>query len=153
IQVERLYKSYDRPVLRGASLRVNRAQILGLIGPPAAGKSVLLRTIAGLVVADAGSVRVAGDELVGASNDTLRKVQARIGMLFQNVALFDFMSVAENVAFPLRRLSVLSESEIKQRVENELSAVGLSGFEERMPSGLSGGQKRRVGLARAAVTA
>jgi phospholipid/cholesterol/gamma-HCH transport system ATP-binding protein len=153
IQVERLYKSYDRPVLRGASLRANRAEILGLIGPHASGKSVMLRAMAGLVGADAGSVRVAGDELVGASNETLRRVQARIGMLFQNVALFDFMSVGENVAFPLRRRSTLAEDEIRQRVAMELAAVGLSGFEDRMPSGLSGGQKRRVGLARAAVTA
>jgi phospholipid/cholesterol/gamma-HCH transport system ATP-binding protein len=73
-------------------------------------------------------------------------------MLFQNVALFDFMSVGENVAFPLRRLSALSEPEIKSRVARELEAVGLAGFEERSPSGLSGGQKRRVGIARAAVT-
>ncbi len=152
IRVERLYKSFDQPVLRGASLRVDRGQLLGLIGPPASGKSILLRTIAGLVDADAGSVRVEGEELIGASAETKRSVQSRIGMLFQNVALFDFMSVGENVAFPLRRMSKLSDGEISARVAEELEAVGLGGFETRMPSGLSGGQKRRVGIARAAVT-
>jgi phospholipid/cholesterol/gamma-HCH transport system ATP-binding protein len=125
---------------------------MGVIGPPASGKSVLLRSIAGLVDADAGSIVVDGRELVGGGEDAKRAVQSRIGMLFQNVALFDFMSVGENVAFPLRRLSALSEPEIKSRVARELEAVGLAGFEERSPSGLSGGQKRRVGIARAAVT-
>lgn len=153
IRVERLYKSYDQPVLRGASLRVDKSQILGLIGPPASGKSVLLRAIAGLVDADAGSVRVEGQEVIGASAETKRAVQSRIGMLFQNVALFDFMTVEDNVAFPLRRMSQLSESEIRARVAQELEAVGLAGFEKRAPSGLSGGQKRRVGIARAAITA
>ena len=153
IRVERLYKSYSEPVLRGASLRVNKGQLVGLIGPPASGKSVLLRAIAGLVDADAGSVRVDGLEVIGASADTKRAVQSRIGMLFQNVALFDFLTVEENVAFPLRRMSELSDSEIKTRVAQELSAVGLAGFEKRSPSGLSGGQKRRVGIARAAITA
>jgi phospholipid/cholesterol/gamma-HCH transport system ATP-binding protein len=152
IRVERLYKSYDHPVLRGASLRVGKAQILGLIGPPASGKSVLLRSIAGLVEADAGSVKVDGQELIGATAESKRAAQAKIGMLFQNVALFDFMSVGDNVAFPLRRMSKISENEISERVARELEAVGLGGFEKRMPAGLSGGQKRRVGLARAAVT-
>lgn len=152
IEVQRLYKSFEQPVLRGCSLKVERAQLMGVIGPPASGKSVLLRCIAGLVEADAGSIEVAGQQLVGGSAETKRAVQSRIGMLFQNVALFDFMSVGENVAFPLRRLSTLGESEIKSRVAKELEAVGLAGFEERAPSGLSGGQKRRVGIARAAVT-
>lgn len=152
IEVERLYKSYDAPVLRGTTLRVERSQILGLIGPPASGKSVLLRTIAGLEKPDAGSVRVGGQQLVGASKETVRGVQSQLGMLFQNVALFDFMTVGENVAFPLRRTSVLSPEAIIERVAQELKAVGLEGFQDRMPSGLSGGQKRRVGIARAAVT-
>jgi phospholipid/cholesterol/gamma-HCH transport system ATP-binding protein len=153
IQVERLYKSFEQPVLRGCSFSAGHAQLIGVIGPPAAGKSVFLRALAGLVDADAGSILVDGVELVGASEHTKRKFQGSIGMLFQNVALFDFMSVGENVAFPLRRMSELSEPEIKDRVETELDAVGLSGFESREPAGLSGGQRRRVGVARAAVTA
>ncbi len=152
IQVQRLYKSFDTPVLRGCSLRAERAQLLGIIGPPASGKSVLLRAIAGLVDADAGSIIVEDKEMVGASEATRRHVQARIGMLFQNVALFDFMTVGQNVAFPLRRMSQLNEKDIEERVAEELAAVGLSGFERRMPSGLSGGQKRRVGIARATIT-
>jgi phospholipid/cholesterol/gamma-HCH transport system ATP-binding protein len=153
IRVERLYKSFDKPVLRGCSLSAARAELLGIIGPPASGKSVLLRCLAGLDEPDAGSIVVDGIELVGSDTESQRKVQGRIGMLFQNVALFDFMSVGENIAFPLRRMSTLSEGEIDDRVETELDAVGLSGFARRAPSGLSGGQKRRVGIARAAVTA
>lgn len=152
IQVERVYKSFEQPVLRGCSLQIERGQILGVIGPPASGKSVLLRALAGLESADAGSIMIDGLELVGATPELIRQAQSRIGMLFQNVALFDFMTVGENVAFPLRRLAQLEESEIQTRVAHELKAVGLEGFESRMPSGLSGGQKRRVGIARAAVT-
>lgn len=152
IQVERLYKSFEQPVLRGCSLRVGLAEIVGVIGPPASGKSVLLRAIAGLEKPDAGSIKIQGEEIVGVDTAKVREQQSKIGMLFQNVALFDSMSVGDNVAFPLRRMSGLSEEEILKRVATELTAVGLSGFEDRMPSGLSGGQKRRVGIARAAVT-
>ncbi len=152
IAVSRLYKSFDKPVLRGCSVRAEAGQLVGLIGPPASGKSVLLRSIAGLLDADAGSVVLDGKELVGSDPATKRAVQSRIGMLFQNVALFDFMTVFENVAFPLRRMSESSESEITQRVQEELESVGLAGFGPRMPAGLSGGQKRRVGIARAAIT-
>jgi phospholipid/cholesterol/gamma-HCH transport system ATP-binding protein len=105
-----------------------------------------------LITPDAGSVRIQGQEIVGAGASLVREVQSKIGMLFQNVALFDFMTVGDNVAFPLRRMSDLPEQDVRSRVANELSAVGLSGFEDRMPAGLSGGQKRRVGLARAAIT-
>lgn len=152
IQVERVYKSFEQPVLRGCSLQIDRAQILGIIGPPASGKSVLLRALSGLTECDAGSIMVDGFELVGASPDIQRQVQSRIGMLFQNVALFDFMTVGENVAFPLKRLGNVADAEIYTRVAAELEAVGLAGFESRLPAGLSGGQKRRVGIARAAVT-
>lgn len=152
IEVERVYKSFDQPVLRGCSLRVKRAEIVGVIGPPASGKSVLLRAIAGLEQLDAGSICVDGRELLDAPEAVLTQVRGQIGMLFQHVALFDFMSVFENVAFPLRRMSRLPESEIERRVRAELDAVGLSELGSRMPAGLSGGQKRRVGIARAAIT-
>lgn len=152
IEVKRVYKSFDAPVLRGCTFSAKRGELVGLIGPAASGKSVLLRTIAGLETFDAGSITVGGQELMGASEASLRQVRGQIGMLFQNVALFDFMSVYENVAFPLRRLAKLTESEIQQRVLAELDAVGLGAFGPVMPSGLSGGQKRRVGLARAAVS-
>lgn len=150
IEVEHVYKSFDAPVLRGVSLRARKGTLLGLVGPPAAGKSVLLRAIAGLLDIQAGSIRVGGKELVLASYAARSRVQQDLGMLFQNVALFDFMSVGDNIAFPLERAGVPA-AEIKRRVHEELEYVGLAGFETRMPDGLSGGQKRRVGIARAAV--
>ena len=152
IAVERVYKSFDQPVLRGCSLRVAHAEIVGLVGPAASGKSVLLRSLAGLQKVDAGSIRVMGQEVVDATSEQLRGVRRHIGMLFQNVALFDFMSVFENVAFPLRRTAQLPPDEVERRVRAELDAVGLGGLGERAPASLSGGQQRRVGLARAAVT-
>lgn len=152
IKVERVYKSFDEPVLRGCTFSARRGELVGLIGPPASGKSVLLRAIAGLEAFEAGSIIVGGQELMDASESTLRQVRGHIGMLFQNVALFDFMTVYENVAFPLRRLAKLGEDEIAQRVHFELHAVGLSSLEAAMPARLSGGQKRRVGLARAAIS-
>lgn len=152
IAVERVYKSFDQPVLRGCSLQVARGEIVGLLGPAASGKSVLLRALAGLEQPDAGSVVVMGQEVVGATPAQLRQVRGHIGMLFQNVALFDFMSVFENVAFPLRRTARLEPNELELRVRTELEAVGLEGLATRAPASLSGGQQRRVGLARAAVT-
>jgi phospholipid/cholesterol/gamma-HCH transport system ATP-binding protein len=152
IEVQRVYKSFAEPVLRGVDLRVPSGRLVGLVGPPAAGKSVLLRVIAGLVAPEAGSVRVAGEQLVGLGFRKRNRVMARVGMAFQNIALFDHMTVGENVAFPLRRREQLSEREIAERVALELEAVGLGGFEARAVQGLSGGQKRRVGLARAAIT-
>jgi len=151
IAVERVYKSFDQPVLRGCSLQVARGEIVGLVGPAAAGKSVLLRSLAGLTQLDAGSVVIMGQEVVGVTAAELRQVRTHIGMLFQNVALFDFMSVFENVAFPLRRTMRLAADEIAQRVHTELAAVGLGELAQRAPASLSGGQQRRVGLARAAV--
>lgn len=153
IELARVYKSYDDPVLCGVTLRVERAQLVGLVGPPACGKSLLLRAIAGLVEIDAGSIILGGVQMVGAEAETKRRVQRDIGMLFQNVALFDSLTVFENVAFPLRRFTQTRESELRCQVEKELSAVGLSGTANRLPHQLSGGQRRRVGLARAAVGA
>jgi len=152
IEVERVYKSFGEPVLRGVNLRVGRGRLVGLVGPPASGKSVLLRIIAGLLEPEAGSVRVDGEEMVGLNYQQRGRLQGRIGMAFQNIALFDHLSVGENLAFPLRRQKALPEDEINGRVSAELAAVGLAGFEERAVQGLSGGQKRRVGIARAAIT-
>ncbi|HSC89214.1 MAG TPA: ATP-binding cassette domain-containing protein [Polyangiaceae bacterium] len=152
IQVRRLYKSFGEPVLRGVELNVPPGRLVGLVGAPASGKSVLLRVIAGLLEPDAGSVKVRGQELVGLGYARRARLMASIGMAFQNIALFDHLTVGENVAFPLRRREKLAEAEVQERVAFELAAVGLSGFEERAVQGLSGGQKRRVGIARAAVT-
>lgn len=151
ISLDRVYKSFDSPVLRGVSLHARGGSLLGLVGPPGAGKTVLLRAIAGLTEVDAGKIRILGREMVQSDSKVRRMLQSSIGMLFQNVALFDFMTVGQNVAFPLERRGE-RPADVRQRVRLELDEVGLSGFEDRMPSGLSGGQRRRVGIARAAVT-
>lgn len=152
IEVARVYKAFGQPVLRGVDLRVERGALVGLVGPPASGKSVLFRVIAGLVEPDAGSVKLRGKEMVGLGYEARATLQGSLGMAFQNIALFEHLSVGENLAFPLRRLAQVSESEIEERVAAELETVGLGGFQERAVQGLSGGQKRRVGIARAAIT-
>lgn len=151
ISVERLYKSFDLPALRGVALTVPDGTILGIVGPPASGKSLTLRAIAGLIEPDAGSIRIQGEEMVGARYTERARLQERLGMAFQNIALFEHLTVGENVAFPLKRRGVRDPSEIRSRVAEALATVGLAGFEERAVQGLSGGQKRRVGLARAAI--
>lgn len=122
-----------------------------LIGPGASGKSVLLKIIAGLVAPDGGRVAVDGEDVTGMNELELAELRKRIGMLFQNYALFDFMTVGENIAFPLRRLFDLGETEVAARVAERLERVALAGFEPRPIRGLSGGQKKRVGVARATV--
>jgi phospholipid/cholesterol/gamma-HCH transport system ATP-binding protein len=153
ISIEGLHKSYgDNAVLRGVDLLVPKGCLYGLIGPGAAGKTVLLKTVAGLTNPDRGRVLVDGVDVHRLSDLEAQKFRSRFGMAFQNYALFDFMTVGENIAFPLRRLFELDEAEIKQRVSERLSYVALAGFEERLVAGLSGGQKKRVGVARATVT-
>jgi phospholipid/cholesterol/gamma-HCH transport system ATP-binding protein len=139
-------------VLREVSLEVPRGCLYGLIGPGASGKSVALKLLAGLMKPDRGVVIVDGEDVTTLPELTLQAVRGKIGMLFQNNALFDQMTVAENIAFPLRRLQALPEDEIAARVSERLACVSLSGFESRMPAGLSGGQKKRVGVARATVS-
>jgi len=138
-------------VLRDVTLEVPRGCLYGLVGPGAAGKSVVLKLLAGLVKPDRGEVIVDGEDITQMNELPLQAVRAKIGMLFQNNALFDHMTVAENISFPLRRLYALPEDEIAARVRERLACVSLPGFESRMPSGLSGGQKKRVGVARATV--
>jgi phospholipid/cholesterol/gamma-HCH transport system ATP-binding protein len=152
IRLERVDKSYDRPVLRGVELFVPQGCLYGLIGPGAAGKSVLLKIIAGLIRPERGRVIVAERDVLAMTDLELQEFRKQFGMLFQNNALFDFMSVADNIAFPLRRLFSLSEQEVAERVAERLRCVSLPGFESRLPSGLSGGQKKRVGVARATVS-
>jgi phospholipid/cholesterol/gamma-HCH transport system ATP-binding protein len=141
----------SRDVLRDVNLNVPPGCLYGLIGPGASGKSVLLKMITGLLHPDQGSVLVDGEEVTTMPDLRLQEFRKKIGMLFQNNALFDHLTVAQNIAFPLRRLYALPEEEIRTRVAERLAHVGLSGFEDRMPSGLSGGQKKRVGVARATV--
>lgn len=152
IVLEQVEKRFDRPVLRQVSLNVPEGCLYGLIGPGASGKSLVLKTVAGLIRPDGGRVFVRDRDVARLSELELEAHRRGIGMLFQNNALFDHLSVADNIAFPLRRLTSLSEAEIAERVAERLARVALPGFESRMPAGLSGGQKKRIGVARATVT-
>jgi phospholipid/cholesterol/gamma-HCH transport system ATP-binding protein len=131
------------------SLEVPQGGVLALIGPGASGKSVLFKVMTGLLTPDRGEVHVDGECITGMPNLELSRVRKKIGMLFQNNALFDHMNVAENIAFPLRRLFSFSEAELATIVAERLTRVSLPGFEQRFPANLSGGQKKRVGIARA----
>jgi phospholipid/cholesterol/gamma-HCH transport system ATP-binding protein len=150
IQLSQVTKAYREPLLRGIDLYLERGEIWGLIGPGAAGKSVLLKLICGLEPPDTGQIRVAGQEITVLEEADLMPVRARFGMLFQNGALFDFMTVLDNVAFPLLRAGV-PRREAEQRAAERLRGVGLAGSERKHPSELSGGMKKRVGIARASI--
>jgi phospholipid/cholesterol/gamma-HCH transport system ATP-binding protein len=152
IRLESVTKTFDRPVLRGVNLHVPPGCLYGLIGPGGAGKSIIVKAIAGLMWPDGGVITVGGKDVLSMTDGELAEHRKGIGMVFQNNALFDFMTIGENVAFPLRRLLRLDENDIEERVAERLARVGLSGFEARLPAGLSGGQKKRVGIARATVT-
>ena len=153
IQIKDITKTFGRrTVLRGVNLDIPRGCLYGLIGPGASGKSVLLKLITGLLRPDGGKVIVDGQDVHAMSDLELQKFRLRFGMLFQNNALFDYLTVGENIAFPLRRLFDLTDEEIAERVADRLDVVSLPGFEDRLPAGLSGGQKKRVGVARATIT-
>ncbi len=138
-------------LLDGVSFQIRRGERWGLIGPGASGKSVLLKMICGLIRPDRGEVVVDGIDVAREPEARLGPLRARFGMLFQNYALFDFMTVGENVAFPLVRRGDLPKGEIEARVADRLRAVGLAGSENKRPSELSGGMKKRVGIARATI--
>lgn len=138
-------------LLRAIDLDIPAGSRFGIIGPAACGKSVLLKLLVGLLRANEGRIEVAGVDICQRSESELMEVRSRIGMLFQNYALFDFLSVADNVAFPLRRRSGMDAETIEHRVSDRLKRVGLSGTEQLMPAELSGGMKKRVGIARATV--
>ncbi len=150
IRVVDVRKGFNgQTVLNGINLEIERGKITVIIGKSGGGKSVLMKHLIGLVKPDSGQIWVEGVELTGLREPELNEVRRKFGMLFQEAALFDSMNVGENVAFPLRERTRLSEKEIWAIVEEKLQQVGLLGFEERMPSELSGGMKKRVGLARA----
>jgi phospholipid/cholesterol/gamma-HCH transport system ATP-binding protein len=152
IQIRGVWKSFGQPVLRGLDLHVPKGCLYGLIGPGASGKSVLLKHIVGLMRPDQGSITVDGTDILSLSELELQQFRARIGIAFQNNALFDHLTVSENIAFPLRRLfRDMTEPQIMHRVADRLGVVSLSSFGDRMPPGLSGGQKKRVAVARATV--
>lgn len=136
-------------VLAGVDFEVRRGEIVGLIGPGGVGKSVLCKICCGLLDADAGRVEVLGQVFEELSLRQQQALRERVGLVFQNYALFDFMTVGENIAFPMRQRGGASEEEIMRKVRARLAEVDLPRAIGQMPSELSGGMKKRVGLARA----
>ncbi len=152
IQVERIYKSFNGiPVLKGITFQVQKSEILALIGGSGQGKSVILKHIVGLMKPDEGHVFIEGKDICHLKGNALEEIRGRIGFLFQSNALFTSFTVYENVAFPLREKTHLSEEEIRQRVMDQLEQVGLSGAENKYPAELSGGMMKRTAFARALV--
>ena len=150
IEVKNLYKSYgEKGVLSDISLSVAHGQSLAVVGKSGAGKSVLLRCLIGLVKPDNGTIYV-DNKLINTMNfSQLQKIRSSIGMVFQFGALFDSMTVGENISLALLKLTKLNKNEIQQRVHNSLEEVDMEGTENLMPAELSGGMKKRVGIARA----
>ena len=149
IEINNLSKTFDHNiVLNNLNLVVNKGETKVIIGRSGAGKSVLLKNIVGLMKPDSGSIKIDGAEVTSLSEKEYDKIRMEIGMVFQGGALFDSMSVEENVAFVLNELMDLDKKTIKDRVADALSMVGLQGIEDMMPSKLSGGMKKRVSLAR-----
>ena len=139
----------SKQVLDALDLDVRRGETLVVVGPSGTGKSVLLKHIIGLMTPDAGSIKVGGEEIVGMDERSLDRVRLKFGMLFQGAALFDSMTVGENVGLSLVEHTTLPAREIRRRVTERLGWVGLKGVETMKPASLSGGMKKRVGLARA----
>ena len=150
IQLKGVHKSFGaHHVLRGIDLNLPADQVNVIIGRSGGGKSVLLKHIIGLLKPDKGQVLIDGTDIVPLSGKELAEIRKRFGMLFQEGALFDSLTVAENVAFPLVEHTNISKAEIMDIVEEKLTRVGLKGMGYKMPSELSGGMRKRVGLARA----
>ena len=150
IEVRQLCRSFGtNRVLDGVTLSIDKGDSAVIIGRSGCGKSVLLKHIIGLVPPDSGEVLIAGENIVGMNERQLLKVRHRFGMLFQSAALFDSMTVAENVGFALRRERKWTEAEMTRKIAEALELVDLRGIEEKKPSELSGGMRKRVGLARA----
>jgi phospholipid/cholesterol/gamma-HCH transport system ATP-binding protein len=149
VEVNEVWKAFDdKPVLRGISLVLDKGTTLAVMGGSGSGKTVLLRTIDGLIAPDAGEVWLFGTRIDGLREEQLLPLRRRAGYVFQNAALFDSLSVFENVAFPLREHTKLSEGEITDRVHRFLQVVGLPGTDDILPGELSGGMRKRAGIAR-----
>ncbi len=145
-----IHKSFgDNVVLNGLNLSIEKGKVTVIIGPSGGGKSVLLKHIIGLIRPDRGRVEIDGHDITTFNDRQLNEMRKRFGMLFQGAALFDSMTVGQNVAFPLEEHTRLKKGQIRQVVSEKLSVVGLKGAEDKMPSELSGGMRKRVGLARA----
>jgi len=150
VVVKDLHKSFDNhPVLDGIDLVVGKGETLAVLGRSGTGKSVLLKLIIGLQQSDSGSISINGQEIKDLNLDQLNEVRKKVGFLFQKAALYDSLTVEENVAFPLDRHTKISVDERKNRARELLSNVGMGNDLEKLPSEISGGMQKRVGLARA----
>jgi len=154
IQMEDVYLSFDHPILKGLSLEVRKGETLLVMGESGIGKSTVLKLILRLLVPDQGTIRVLGREITDISFQEALDMRRRIGMVFQNAALFDSVNVFDNVAYPLRENTDMSESEIEEVVRERLDFVDLDPdtVSTKLPGELSGGMKKRVGIARAIAT-
>jgi phospholipid/cholesterol/gamma-HCH transport system ATP-binding protein len=152
IEVRDLHKSFGaQRVLQGTNLRIEKGESVVIIGRSGGGKSILLKHLIGLIKGDKGDVLIEGESISHMNERQLLRVRRKFGMLFQSAALFDSMTVAENVGFVLMRERRSSENDIRQRVAEALEMVELAGSEDKKPAQLSGGMRKRVGLARAIV--
>ena len=150
IEIKDLHKAFgDNEVLKGVNLSVNKGENLVVLGKSGSGKSIAIKCIVGLVIADKGEIKVFDTDITKIDTFELNEIRVRIGFLFQNAALYDSMSVRENLAFTLRRhVKGLSKEELEAEIIDVLESVGLAEAIDKMPSELSGGMRKRVGLAR-----
>ncbi|HAT56419.1 MAG TPA: ABC transporter ATP-binding protein [Veillonellaceae bacterium] len=150
IELCHIYKSFGtRKILHDVNLSVNKGETMVVLGASGSGKSTILRLVMGLMRPDSGQVLVEGHDIALMNEEELNRQRSSMGMVFQYSALFDSMTIGDNVAFGLRQHTEMTENEIRSVVKEKLSLVGLEGTEDLMPSSLSGGMKKRVGLARA----
>jgi len=145
-----LHKSFDaQKVLNGLDLTVDSGQTLAVLGRSGTGKSVLLKLVIGLKKPDAGSIQIHGQEITSCDLEEMNEIRKKMGLLFQHAALYDSLTVQENIAFPLRRHTTMTASERTDRIKELLAGVGMEADLNKMPGDLSGGMQKRVGLARA----
>ncbi|MDA3780430.1 MAG: ATP-binding cassette domain-containing protein [Bacteroidales bacterium] len=150
IEIEHLAKSFDgKEILKDVSLYLRKGENLAVLGKSGIGKSVLIKCIVGLIEADSGMINVLGNNIIDIKPKELLKIRQKVGFLFQGGALYDSMSVKENLLFPINRnLHLFNKQNIKEHIEEALESVGLLEAIDKMPSELSGGMKKRIGLAR-----
>lgn len=154
IQIQNLYKEFGpelRP-LQGVTLDVATGTTTVVLGKSGTGKSVLLKSVLGLLIPDFGSIVVDGTEVVGADQETMQMIRRRVGYVFQSGALYDSLTVGENLAFPLEKARGMKGPEVQDRVMHYLERVGLPEKVNKMPAELSGGQRKRIGVARTIIT-
>src|SRR5215831_1342916 len=150
IKISGLHKSFgQQTVLNGVDLEVAHGETLAVLGRSGTGKSVLLKLIIGLQKPDSGSIQIHGKDVAGLSTRDLNEIRKKVGLLFQQAALYDSLTVEENVGFPLRRHLKLSDADREKKARELLASVGMQEDLQKMPSELSGGMQKRVGLARA----